>query len=171
MARFYPSTAPPTSPSSELKVRRALSALSDDWSIFHSIAWQSLRSGREGDGEADFVLLHRSYGLIVLEVKGGRIELIDGIWFSIDRDDITHRIKNPFEQATHSKHALLRYFDDVAPDLRVPTCHGVVLPDVTVATRLGPAASPDITIDGSGLPNITEAIGRIAPLEASCGPF
>jgi hypothetical protein len=87
VAIFYPANPPERSPSSELRVRDALRGLDDRWRIFHQVVWQSRRNGREADGEADFVLLHPSGGLLVLEVKGGRVGIEDGDWYSIDRFD------------------------------------------------------------------------------------
>src|SRR5262245_20543040 len=113
MARFHPDEVPADAPSSEKKARNALVVLDAQWEVFHSVAWQAPRAGREGDGEADFVLLHPRHGLLVLEVKGGRINVDEGRWSSIDRYGTRHPIKDPFRQATASKHALLRYLRDV----------------------------------------------------------
>ena len=45
-------------PGSERKVFEALATLDDEWMVFHSVAWQDKRGGRQGDGEADFVIAH-----------------------------------------------------------------------------------------------------------------
>ena len=44
---------PASAPSSEKAVFAALTKLADPWHVFHSVAWQSLRNGKQGDGEAD----------------------------------------------------------------------------------------------------------------------
>lgn len=72
-------------PRSELKVYAALKTLQDDWHIIHSVAWLGPRRNRVGDGEADFVLLHRTHVIIVIEVKGGDVDMRNGRWFSEDR--------------------------------------------------------------------------------------
>lgn len=73
-------------PASERIVLEALSRLPDEWHVFHSVRWQSLRNGRQGDGEADFVLVHRQRGILVLEVKGARSESSVVVGFrSIDK--------------------------------------------------------------------------------------
>lgn len=160
MARFYPSTFPPTGPSSERRVWRALEALDDAWLVFHSVAWQAPRAGREGDGEADFVLLHARHGLLVLEVKGGGVELAGGSWFSTDRHGTRHAIRDPFRQAVDSKHALLRYLQDVAVLRPVPAiAHAVVLPDVTLDAPIG--MNPrEIVVDGDDLRDAAGAVSR-----------
>lgn len=161
MATLYPRDPPATGPSSELKVRRALDALGPDWHIFHSVAWQAPRAGRQGDGEADFVLLHPGSGLLVLEVKGGRIEVAAGEWYTVDRNGERHRIKDPFRQATDSKHALLRYLRDVRSLPGIPAIHhAVVFPDVTLTEGIGlhPRA---IIIDGADLADPNASIARV----------
>ena len=45
----------------------------------HSVAWQCLTDGQLYEGEADFVIIHPDHGLIVLEVKGGGIEVHNGL--------------------------------------------------------------------------------------------
>lgn len=161
MARFHPPTMPAAMPASERRVWRAFQALDDEWIVFHSVAWQAPRAGREGDGEADFVLLHARHGIVVLEVKGGGIELVGGSWFSTDRNGTRHEIRDPFRQAVDSKHALLRYMKDVTSLRPVPAiCHGVVFPDVTVDGAIG--MNPrEIVIDGDDLVAPAATIERI----------
>ena len=152
MAVFFPPASPPGSPPSEITVRAALATLSDDWRVFHSVVWQSVRGGRQGDGEADFVLLHPTHGILVLEVKGGRIEIVDGQWFSTDRRDVRHSIKDPFRQAKDSKFALLNYLKALGPRLPHPPgiCHAVVFPDVALSGPIG-LFPREIVLDSSDL--------------------
>ena len=108
--------------------------LGDAWSVYYSRPWWGIsRTGAELDGEADFVLAHPDRGVLFLEVKGGRVqhapELSD--WTSKDRFGVTHRIKDPVQQALKSKHNLLKKVHAVPgwPGHRVRMRHGVVLPD------------------------------------------
>lgn len=74
----FPSSRPrPTKSHAELAVYDALKACSAEGLVFHSLR---LRDGQGFEGEGDFVLAHPTRGLLVLEVKGGRIELSDGLW-------------------------------------------------------------------------------------------
>lgn len=144
--------------SSELRVRRSLKSLSDDWHVFHHVRWQSVRAGRPGDGEADFVLVHRAHGIVVVEVKGGRIEVVDGRWYATDRENVRHVIKDPYEQAVVSKHALLTFLKPLLPHGRVPPlCHLVVFPDGAIDASVGlhPRA---ITWEASELANAQTAL-------------
>src|SRR5665811_400775 len=75
MARMFPDRLPGNASPSEKPPYRALEQLADPWRVFHSVAWQSLRKGRQGDGEADFVPIHHRHGLIVIEAKGGSIHI------------------------------------------------------------------------------------------------
>ena len=68
---------------SEIQTYEALKQLDDEWSVIHSVAWQGLRRNKESDGEADFVLIGKNAGVVILEVKGGKEILIEqGQWKS-----------------------------------------------------------------------------------------
>ncbi|MCK9496507.1 MAG: NERD domain-containing protein [Dehalococcoidia bacterium] len=94
----------------EVRVFDALAEAPAGWRVFHSVAWLSRdQTGDLRDGEADFVIVHPSYGLRVVEVKGGGIEVDgrSGQWWSIDAAGEQHAIHDPFAQAARSKHALV----------------------------------------------------------------
>ena len=96
--------------SAEAKFYRACRSLPSNWLVLFSVPWVGTTySGRKYDGEADFVIFAPSYGMLVIEVKGGRVESdpVTGSWTSIDRSEKRHVIKNPYEQAKKEKYALL----------------------------------------------------------------
>jgi hypothetical protein len=162
MPKFFPTEPQQGTPGSERRVWDALSRLDPEWRVFHSVAWQSERAGREGDGEADFVLLHPRSGIVVLEVKGGELAIDRGRWTTLNRGTgAVHDIKNPFEQAKASKHALLKHLTHLFGRFDASICHGAVLPEVTVDTFIGLDAPRDITIDASDLTNMPAAIDRL----------
>lgn len=150
-------------PKSETVILAALKRLDDDWTVLHSVAWQSPRNGRQGDGETDFVLLHPRQGVIVLEAKGGGVELVDGHWYTSNANG-RFKIKDPFKQATDSKHALLAYFREVLTwfPTRARICHGVVFPDIHLAGRFEVAGPLQIVVDAEGLRSIESSISRIS---------
>jgi hypothetical protein len=161
VAKFYPPTPPVDIESSELKVWRALQSLPDEWRIFHSVRWQSIRGGKQGDGEADFLLLHRAHGLTVLEVKGGGISVAEGRWRTTNNSG-SFIIKNPFEQAIYSKYALLHHLKSLRPAIvSLFVGHAVSFPDVTLDSDVGMIGPRAIVLDAKDLRSCTDAIARV----------
>ncbi len=121
--------------SSEVRVYKALKSMLDDsFVVFYSRPWLGLTwDGREVDGECDFVVAHPTRGMLTLEVKGGGIEYIpeSDRWFSVDRYNCRHKIKNPVEQARKSKHILLGKLrkDKEWGGRFIRARHGVIFPD------------------------------------------
>lgn len=107
MAKFFPVFEMiDDAPQSERIVLRALAkALSDDFYVYHSLSFIEKKPTIK-EGEADLVIFHRKYGLLILEVKGGGISIENGQWFSENYVG-KHTIKNPFDQARKAKHALM----------------------------------------------------------------
>jgi hypothetical protein len=163
VAELVPPNPPEKTPIAEIKVRDSLARLEDRWAVFHSVAWQSLRGGVQADGEADFVLAHPEHGIVLLEVKGGNVSVMDGQWFSVDTSTgQKHRIKNPVKQALDSKYALVRYLDELDPPLKgMPIVHGVVFPTGSVDQSIGMAVPRDIVWDGGDLRDPEHAMTRL----------
>lgn len=161
MASIFPATPPEGTPSSEMKLRERLATI-DGLIVLHSVAWQGIRNGRPSDGEADFVVVHPRRGILLLEVKGGEVEIEGGSWYSTDRRGVRHRIKNPFEQVVASKHPLLEYLRGINPSFRSATfCHAVVFPDITVPGAMGPNAPREIILDRPDLDNVAKSLNRV----------
>ena len=158
---MYPQRLPENASASERPIFTALQQLPDLWRVFHSVAWQSRRSGRQGDGEADFVLLHPKHGLIVIEAKGGSITIKDGDWFTSNKGGL-YPI-DPFEQAVSSKHALVRYLRDAIPELpRIAAGHAVWFPKVKVSGDLSAEAPDALVLDRIDLKHAAAAINDVA---------
>ena len=108
--------------------------LGNDWHCYYSRPWIGLTpAGEEKDGEADFVVAHKDFGFLTIEVKGGKVWREEGAeqWFSKNRLGITNKIKDPVKQAHDSKHELLRQLKE-QPGWRrqyITVRHGVVFPD------------------------------------------
>lgn len=102
--RFCPPlTSLPIEVRSEAMVARMLEEqLGSEWTVFHSYPWLSNRAGRMEQGESDFLLLHPR-GLVVLEVKGGRVayDCETREWAQNH-----HGMKDPFDQARRGLHFL-----------------------------------------------------------------
>ena len=160
MASMYPAQVPASAPASEKAVFAALTKLADPWRVFHSVAWQSLRNGKQGDGEADFVLLHPAHGLIVIEVKGGSIRIVDGDWVTTGKAG-GHRV-DPVEQAVASKHALVAYLRGSIPDLPwLEAGHAVWFPDIRLSGDLSAAAPDELLLDRDDLGSPAAAVNEI----------
>lgn len=106
----------------------------DGFTIFYNCIWLDSESGKiPSDGEADFIIAHPHWGLIVFEVKGGIISRDDKtrIWRSTNKLGKVYKIKNPIEQALKSKHIILRKIRKTwrgkPPFIRAK--HGVIFPD------------------------------------------
>ncbi|MCC5816728.1 MAG: AAA family ATPase [Leptospira sp.] len=95
----------------ELRLYEALKHLNDEYSIYYSRTWiYKERGGTVQQGEADFVIAHPVRGILILEVKGGRIEIDSraGKYYTINKEDQRFVIKNPWKQAETSKFILLK---------------------------------------------------------------
>lgn len=113
---------------SERQVAKALlETLGSNWTIFHSYSWLRTHPGAKTahlkEGEADFVLLDRKFGLLILEVKGGEIfyDAETGVWHQNH-----HTMKNPFKQAQTNMHALLDQVAERASFLRAGGKEGLL---------------------------------------------
>jgi hypothetical protein len=90
-------------PTAEKRVFQALSAanLGSSWQAFHSLNCSEHRYKRWS--EIDFLIVGPA-GLLVLEVKGGRVSVHGGIWTFTDRWGREHRrAEGPFRQAAQRR--------------------------------------------------------------------
>jgi hypothetical protein len=128
----------PTTPSSATKsaAERRLFTLLESAEIgrsarcFHSLNLSEHDYKRWG--EADFVVVSAA-GLLVLEVKGGRVSCRDGLWTFTDRfNEQHHSSEGPFHQARSAMYALAKLLEErLGKDVRqLPFGWGVVFPDV-----------------------------------------
>ena len=148
--------------------RRLRAALPEpEYRIYVNVNWTGpVRDhGPARDGEADAVITHPEYGLLVLEVKSGEP--------SVDRDGHWHLgpvalKESPFEQARTSKHYLrakLLDLPDWPADLDPLAGHAVAFPDVDLESLprgralLGPDAPAELVLDAHAL-ETTDGIQR-----------
>ncbi len=136
--------------------------LDDDWMVFHHVKWIGYDDrGQPCDGETDFVIAHPHLGILVIEVKGGRIRFDEttGHYVSIDRDGDDHDIGDPFEKAVEDKHTLVAKLRSTShfPHRRIVFGHMVAFSDAVVeADWLRPNAPRDIIIDALDLVSLDE---------------
>lgn len=166
MARMIPPRPAVETPASERRVyERFQSELPDTWTVIHSQRFLLPVNHRMRDGELDFLILDPSRGAIGLEVKGGRVaRTLDG-WFSVDRRNEPHEIKDPGKQARDAIYALARYWDK-APTFggrgfQCPYCWGVVFPDIECPGDLGPDLPRDVILDRADVVNARHGADRV----------
>lgn len=113
MGQFIPPIDPETMEhGSEAEIARALQVgLSNDFLVMHSLPWvYPARDDIDAparEGEADFLILQKQYGVLVLEVKGGEIILKNRMWHRRTKAGLKE-IKDPVRQARRSLWALKR---------------------------------------------------------------
>lgn len=159
-----PLSAVSDAPSAEMKLYAALEAQLDDaYLVLHSVAWIARPTGEGArDGEVDFLIAHPQRGLLVIEVKGGRIDLdyARRNWTSTDRHGVVHPIHNPFDQAMRGKYGVLEKLRESAVWTRlklgrIALAHAAFFPDVGDGGRLaGPDAPEDLIGDRDDLSKV-----------------
>lgn len=166
MARCFPEPAKATSESNaELDLFRGLGEqLGPDFVVLHSVAWIA-RPGGFGprEGETDILILHPTHGVLVVEVKGGRVSLDyrDRTWRSTDRYGVEHEIKNPFDQARRGKFSILEKINENRAWKKLAIGRFMVgyaafFPDVGDADRLrGPDAPGELIGDRRDLSTLS----------------
>lgn len=135
MARMIPGTIHPNVQSmAERKLFNAFRDApgTDDWVCLHSLGMARHLSKRRG--EIDFLLLTRK-GIFVVEVKGGRIARIEGLWHFTDRYGKSHeKSESPFDQASSAMFALekdvRKKFHEDERRSRLLFGYGVMFPDI-----------------------------------------
>ncbi len=80
------------------------SSFTKDWVILHSLnlSQHTVRLY----GEIDFLLMIPGGGIFVMEVKGGDVKCVDGVWSFTDRNGNIFKNKSPFNQARDAMFSL-----------------------------------------------------------------
>ncbi len=142
--------------------------LPDTFIVMYSVKWLMRdRTHHDRDGEIDFLIVHRALGLLVLEVKGGRIRIDSRTrqWYTMDRDNHETLLKkSPFDQARDNLYALKSKLEEV-PKTR-PYIYrlqrGVAFPNVVVdQSDIGLYGDREIVIDSTDLGRLEATVKRI----------
>lgn len=170
MAKMYPQRLPDfiSSNAERLLFEQFEVQLSDEFIVLHSVKWLMRdRRHHDHDGEIDFLIVHRDLGLLILEVKGGRIRVEgeSGQWFTKNHLDQETKLKvSPFDQARKNLYALRSKLAE-APKTRPFSYRmqrAIALPDVNVGqTSIGLYGERDLIIDSTDLPHLEIALRRI----------
>lgn len=91
-------------------------SLSNEWYVFYSRTWKWVeQNSRLRLRETDFIIAHPKCGILLMEVKGGGIEVRDGQWFSTDRYGNEWEI-SPYEQVAIAVLSLERRLNEESPN-------------------------------------------------------
>ena len=111
---------------------RCRDELSSNFTVLHSLG--VARHDYKLTSEADFVIVH-SEGVLVIEVKGGRVARRDGAWFFTNRyGEMKKRRESPMQQAASVTAALRSsvrdHFGHASPQNRVAFGHATFFTDI-----------------------------------------
>ncbi|WP_440879121.1 NERD domain-containing protein [Vibrio natriegens] len=134
--------------------------------VVHSLEFikENYRNHSHSDREADFVIFSPELGVLVIEVKGGGIEYDKKTtqWYSIDRYNNKHDIKNPVKQAKDAKYEIARHLSREIGNKKVVIAHCALFPDVLDTKPLASADMPvEILGGGEDLRDVSEWVNRV----------
>lgn len=145
-----------------------LMRLSDDYRVFHSVRLlkrEPKKRTKDEEGEIDFVVLHPSYGMLLMEAKGGKLRRdgVEGVWYSEDGSGVEHEIRDPFEQVAEQARLLEGFIEDAVTtkrfDYRVQ--RGVAMIQTVVEGAIAPHAPRSSVIDSTDIPDMETALRRV----------
>jgi hypothetical protein len=136
--------------------------LSDEWTVIYSLRWvtDNALSLNQSNGECDFIILNPNYGILILEVKGGIINCLNGEWTSIDKNNVRNFIKDPEKQVNNSKYEFIAKLRREKVNPFVATA--IWFPDVTLEKIRLPLSMPaEIVLDMNSFDNLEDKIINI----------
>jgi hypothetical protein len=146
MAQIFPLREDLTGvPYSEIRVYEALQKLPNTFYIFHSVQWVKRGSKWKSTWkENDFLILNKSLGALVLEIKGGEIECNGGIFRQINTETKEVSILNPekkndpLSQAIDGIYHYRKLINEITPalDNRFPIEAAVWFPSNDIGSKI-----------------------------------
>lgn len=139
--------------SQEDRIFEALSQLSDEYTVVHSFHVMNVKQGRLHEFEADFVIMHRKKGILVLEAKASKYGIYynEGKWYYGSGAEMSH--DGPYIQATKAAHNFVLLCKDLGMTDVLSRCKilsGVWFPtidrDAFRKIDLPPDADPRLTL-------------------------
>ncbi len=145
-----------------------LEKLPPDYTVFHSIRWES--KGSNSRGEIDFLVAHPQKGVLIIEVKGGIITVTDtgkgNQWRSQSASGRVHRLhQDPVSQAFRNSKELKSWLDyhPTTRHFKYPVFHAIAFPnseiDPDMILRMD--APREILIDINDIDNLPHKIEAI----------
>lgn len=148
----------------EGRVYEALAKLPQEFAVYHGVQFQVRRDNdpRLHDVEIDFLVTHPDFGVLVLEVKAGPVEVRDREWGRGEHGN-WRSMSDPIAQLRDHKHDLQRF---MAGDARwrwprFLLSGGVAFPDQPKMWPLGSADAPrDIVLTGASIGRMQQWLER-----------
>lgn len=152
-----------TTSDAELELYEKFEKLSDKFIVLHAVKWFARERGTVG--EVDFVIAHPDLGVLIMEVKGGDVEVKQGIWYSTGYTGRTSEIQDPCEQAERNRRALRDWLTHDPRTRNIPFAlfPAVALPDSKVEGHIRPDCPQDIFID---ITHLDDLEGRLLEIFA-----
>ncbi len=155
MAHMIPSTPPdphrPGGRGERILYDAFQSGLDDQWFVYHGLHYLDDQTAAEG--EADFLVVHRELGMLVVECKGHGVRVDgEGRWFRETSHGEKHMKESPFDQASRTKFQLI---DELLPRYRRLLCksdphaHFPLLMGHAVALPLCNAEPGELPLEGA----------------------
>ena len=173
MARMYPRMIERiNAPYSEEEVYKALEKLNNDFIVFHSVQWLKRTLDKSFTWyENDFLILSKKYGILILEVKGGRIYFKDGLFHQVNLDTNEDKIldegNDPLSQAKrgiyHFRKLLDKKIKGISSRISIVPC--IWLPATNIsrvdALPLLYEESKSAILDSNSLKQPVKALGGV----------
>jgi len=135
--------------------RSLLEHLPDGWFAWHSLR---VRVGSKFEGEGDFVVAIPNRGILLIEVKGGAIEIRDGQWLQSGR--IMDR--SPRDQAHRLRGGLRRRLEQHCPNSRAFIAIAAAFPETPFTAPPSEGAMVDALLGQQDMPYLAEALTEMA---------
>ena len=157
MAKMYPNNITICNSPAEKKLFNIFKNFSDDYHIIHSLAWLSKKmintTRYSPEGEIDFVIINKEFGILCIEVKGGIITYKEHAYFTSNNT----QIKNPYHQVRTNTHFVRENITTILKNSLIG--YAVGFPDC-IASKLNDD-HPFITFDLNDLSNLEKKIENI----------
>lgn len=152
-----------TTSDAEIELLREFDKLPEPWVVIHSAKWIAHETRNGTEGEADFIVAHPSHGVLVIEVKGGKIKVERNRWVSVAKSGVSYEIKDPAQQADRNRRNLQTWLekDSRTRQFRYPVFTAVAFPDVGVSGDMRPDLPQDLIIDATRMMALERTLEEI----------
>ncbi len=145
-------------------VLTVLEKLPEPWQVFHTLEWRTVHENLgEKIGEADVVIFHPFYGLLIMEIKAGAVNIREGVWYYESGNLMK---QSPFAQARRNRYALTEKLQNRLSKGEVnplAITHAVWFPEINWIGPLPSADAPShaFLFDRSSLANPEAALIKL----------